>query len=222
MAVNAWNKQFQQCRKVIGKRPPIFKERKRRIISNRITLSPGGWALTKQDFSYRIAQNWGMQKRERRESQRTTESQHTRLDNPGSQTSERTTERKRGTEGGKRRESTAGTLDLESTIFPLVSARKCRLKIRLRNQPASGWGQACIVCQETMVSDISKRQSFCREEMILKQPVCRQPYFRDTCPKQRHAPCFIYFQALFSVAIQKHRMTPIPCVQCEVSNQRLQ
>lgn len=78
MAVNAWNKQFQQCRKVIGKRPPIFKERKRRIISNRITLSPGGWALTKQDFSYRIAQNWGMQKRERRESQRTTESQQPR------------------------------------------------------------------------------------------------------------------------------------------------
>jgi hypothetical protein len=116
MAVNAWNKRFQQCRKVIGKWPRIFKERKRRIISKRITLSPGGWALTKQDFSYRIAQNWGMQKRERRESQRTTESQHARLDNPDSQASERTTQRKREREEGREGRTLQGLL-ISSRLF---------------------------------------------------------------------------------------------------------
>lgn len=79
----------------------------------------------------------------------------------------------------KRRKKTAGTLKiLESITCISHSAHPMRtgqnqVKNPIADPTGMGWSRARVVCQKTMVSDVPKRRSFCREERILKQPACR-------------------------------------------------
>ena len=84
-----------------------------------------------------------------------------------SQTAKQASERER--EG----ENTAGTLDLESIIFPLLG-QEGQAENPIAEPTSIGLLGPSVYCvSKDDGFRYSKRQSFCRQEMILKQPVCR-------------------------------------------------
>lgn len=77
--------------------------------------------------------------------------------------------RKRAREGAKLQGLAVHWLDLSSSLY---TRHRTALWAGIRLRARQAWGRRS---QKTMVSDGPKRQSFCREEMILKQPVCQWP-----------------------------------------------
>lgn len=147
----------------------VIQTKKRRIINNR-ALSTRKNSDQTGLFSYGIAQNRDMQRRKKRR-----------------ETAKQPDQRARVGEG----ENTAGTLGSRVDYFPLL-CQGSQAENPIAEPTSIGLLEPSVYCvSKDDGFRCSKRQSFCRQEMILKQPVDSRIFMTHVRNSSLYLFCFL-------------------------------